>query len=75
MAHQRIAVVLFNLGGPDSPDAVKPFLFNLFSDKAIIAVPQPFRWLIAKLISLRRAPVAREIYSHIGGRSPIVPET
>tara|TARA_R110002095_G_scaffold213567_1_gene204368 strand:- start:1605 stop:2681 length:1077 start_codon:yes stop_codon:yes gene_type:complete len=72
---QRIAVVLFNLGGPDCPEAVKPFLFNLFSDKAIINVPQPFRWLIAKIISSRRAPVAREIYGHIGGRSPIVPET
>ncbi len=72
---ERIAVVLFNLGGPDSPDAVKPFLFNLFSDKAIINAPQPFRWLIAKLISSRRAPIAREIYAHIGGRSPIVPET
>lgn len=72
---QRIAVVLFNLGGPDKPEAVKPFLFNLFSDKAIISVPQPFRWLIAKIISSRRAPIAREIYGHIGGRSPIVPET
>lgn len=75
MANQRIAVVLFNLGGPDCLDAVKPFLFNLFSDKAIISVPHPFRWMIAKLISSRRAPVAREIYGHIGGRSPIVPET
>lgn len=72
---QRIAVVLFNLGGPDKPEAVKPFLFNLFSDKAIINVPQPFRWLIAKIISSRRAPIAREIYGHIGGRSTIVPET
>jgi ferrochelatase len=72
---QRIAVVLFNLGGPDSPEAVKPFLFNLFSDAAIISAPQPLRWLIAKLISSRRASVAREIYAHIGGKSPIVPET
>jgi protoporphyrin/coproporphyrin ferrochelatase len=72
---ERIAVVLFNLGGPDSPEAVKPFLFNLFSDAAIISAPQPFRWLIARLISSRRAPVAREIYAHIGGKSPIVPET
>lgn len=75
MADRRIAIVLFNLGGPDSPEAVQPFLYNLFSDKAIIRAPQPFRWLIAKLISSRRAPVAREIYAHIGGRSPIVPET
>ena len=51
------------------------FLFNLFNDKAIISVPQPFRWLLAKLISTRRAPVAKEIYGEIGGRSPIVPLT
>lgn len=72
---KRIAIVLFNLGGPDGPDAVQPFLFNLFSDRAIINLPQPLRWLVAKLVSSRRAPVAREIYAQMGGRSPIVPET
>jgi ferrochelatase len=36
---QRIAVVLFNLGGPDNPDAIRPFLFNLFTDPAIIRIP------------------------------------
>jgi len=71
----KTAVVLFNLGGPDSPEAVEPFLFNLFNDRAIINVPAPFRWLIAKMISKRRAPVARDIYATIGGRSPLVPET
>ncbi|MBX3493337.1 MAG: ferrochelatase, partial [Parvibaculum sp.] len=44
---RKVAIVLFNLGGPDGPQAVEPFLFNLFSDPAIIRVPQPFRWLIA----------------------------
>lgn len=68
-------MVLFNLGGPDSPDAVRPFLFNLFNDPAIIGAPGPIRWLIASLISRRRAPVAREIYEKIGGRSPILDET
>lgn len=68
----KTAVVLFNLGGPDSPDAVEPFLFNLFFDPAIISVPQPFRWILAKLISKRRAPVAREIYENLGGRSPLL---
>jgi protoporphyrin/coproporphyrin ferrochelatase len=67
----KTAVVLFNLGGPDSPEAVAPFLNNLFSDPAIIALPQPLRWLVAKLIAGRRAPVARDIYARIGGRSPI----
>ncbi len=69
----RVAVVLFNLGGPDSPEAVHPFLVNLFSDRAIIDVPQPFRALLARLIAGRRAGVAREIYGRIGGRSPILP--
>ena len=69
---RKIAVVLFNLGGPDRPDAVKPFLFNLFNDEAIIGAPGPLRWLLAKLISNRRAPVARAIYAQIGGRSPLL---
>lgn len=71
----RTAVVIFNLGGPDSLEAVQPFLFNLFDDPLIIRQPRPVRWLIAKLISTRRAPVAKEIYSKIGGRSPILEET
>ena len=41
---KKTAVVMFNLGGPDSLEAVKPFLFNLFYDPAIITVPNPFRW-------------------------------
>lgn len=68
----RTAVVLFNLGGPDRPESVQPFLFNLFQDPAIISLPQPFRWLLAKLISGRRAPVAKEIYAHLGGKSPLL---
>ncbi len=69
---KRIAVVLFNLGGPDSPEAVQPFLFNLFFDPAIIRLPLPLRWLLARFISKRRAPVAQEIYHHLGGKSPIL---
>ncbi|HEY4076862.1 MAG TPA: ferrochelatase [Rhizomicrobium sp.] len=71
----KIAVVLFNLGGPDSPDAVEPFLRNLFSDPAIISLPAIVRLPLARLIARRRAPVARAIYDHIGGRSPIFEET
>ncbi len=71
----KTAVFLFNLGGPDSQEAVQPFLFNLFNDPAIIGAPTPVRWLLAKMISGRRAPVAREIYQQIGGRSPLVPLT
>lgn len=68
----RRAVVLFNLGGPDGPEAVRPFLFNLFNDPAIIGLPTPLRWLVAKLIARRRAPIARAIYARIGGRSPLL---
>jgi ferrochelatase len=68
----RTAVVLFNLGGPDSLEAVRPFLFNLFNDPAIIRAPGPVRRLIATLISRRRAPVARQIYAHLGGKSPLL---
>ena len=71
----RTAVVVFNLGGPDSLEAVKPFLFNLFNDPSIIRQPRPLRWLIAKLIMTRRIPVAKKIYRQIGGRSPILEET
>ena len=71
----RTAVVLFNLGGPDSLDAVEPFLFNLFSDPAIIRLPRLFRHFIAKRISRRRAPIAQEIYRQMGGKSPIVEQT
>lgn len=71
----KVAIVLFNLGGPDSPEAVKPFLRNLFSDPAILSVPAIVRWPLSRLISSSRAPVAREIYAKIGGRSPILQET
>jgi ferrochelatase len=71
----KIAVVLFNLGGPDSPEAVEPFLRNLFSDPAIIGLPAIIRLPLARFIARRRAPIAREIYNHIGGKSPIFEET
>lgn len=71
----KIAVVLFNLGGPDSAAAVEPFLFNLFSDPAIIALPNPLRFLLAKFIAKQRGPVARAIYAKIGNASPLLPNT
>jgi ferrochelatase len=74
-ARRKVAVVLCNLGGPDGPDAVRPFLFNLFRDKRIIAAPGPVRWLLAGLISTLRAKKARANYALMGGGSPIVPET
>ncbi|MGE0719058.1 MAG: ferrochelatase [Alphaproteobacteria bacterium] len=71
----RLAVVLFNLGGPDGPTAVEPFLANLFTDPAIIRVPWPLRPLLGRLIARRRAPVARANYDRIGGASPILANT
>ncbi len=68
----KLGIVLFNLGGPDAPEAVRPFLFNLFNDPAIIAAPAVIRRVIAWLISSRRAPVAQRIYAHLGGRSPLL---
>ena len=67
----RLAVVLMNLGGPDRPEAVRPFLFNLFNDPAIVGLPQPLRWIVAQALSRRRAPVARRIYAELGGGSPL----
>ena len=71
----RRAVVLMNFGGPDSPDAVRPFLYNLFRDKAIIRLPAPLRLPLAALIASRRAPTARQIYAQLGGASPILANT
>ena len=68
----NIAVVLFNLGGPDKLDNVEPFLFNLFNDPAILNLPSFIRYPLAKLISKRRTPIAKAIYKEMGGSSPIV---
>lgn len=72
---KKIAVILFNLGGPDRPQAVKPFLYNLFSDPAIIRLSAPLRQIVARLIAVRRAKIATKIYAKIGGRSPILENT
>jgi ferrochelatase len=73
----KIVVVLFQLGGPDSLKAVKPFLYNLFCDPDIIDVPGAFlfRKPLARLIASRRSPLVEKLYAGIGGRSPILPQT
>ena len=68
----RKAIILFNLGGPDKLESVEPFLFNLFNDPAILNLPSIFRYPLAKLISSRRAPIAKKIYQELGGASPIL---
>ncbi len=72
---RKVAVVLFNLGGPDKPSAVRPFLNNLFKDPAIISLPAPFRQILAAFIAASRAPSARANYAIMGGGSPLLPET
>ena len=70
---EKIGVVLLNLGGPDSLEAVEPFLYNLFVDPDIINFPGSFlvrKWL-AKLISSKRHPKIQEQYKQIGGKSPL----
>jgi ferrochelatase len=71
----KIAIVLFNLGGPDSLEAVRPFLRNLFSDPAILTLPAWLRLPLARFIADRRTPKARAIYGKIGGSSPILGQT
>ncbi|HKS67569.1 MAG TPA: ferrochelatase [Candidatus Acidoferrales bacterium] len=70
---KRIAVVLFQLGGPDTQEAVEPFLYNLFCDPDIINFPGAFlaRKSLARLISRTRAKTVRHHYAEIGGASPI----
>jgi len=70
-----LGVVVFNLGGPDRLEAVRPFLFNLFNDGAILRMPQPFRAALAWVISSSRAKGARATYGLMGGGSPILANT
>jgi len=71
---RKLGVVLFQLGGPDSLEAIEPFLYNLFSDPDIIDFPfaRIARQPLAKLISATRARHVRHHYQEIGGRSPIL---
>lgn len=68
----KTAVLLLQMGGPDSLDAVKPFLVNLFSDRDIIRIgPSFLQPLIARIIAARRAPKVEKYYEQIGGKSPL----
>ncbi|WP_342267400.1 ferrochelatase [Candidatus Tisiphia endosymbiont of Empis tessellata] len=75
ISQKKIAIVLFNLGGPNSLNSVKRFLFNLFYDKAIINLPNPLRFILAKIISITRNKKSQKIYSLVGNNSPILQET
>jgi ferrochelatase len=71
-AEEATGILLLNLGGPDSLKAVKPFLFNLFSDRDIIRLgPSFMQKPLAYLISFLRSGKTIEAYKQIGGRSPM----
>jgi protoporphyrin/coproporphyrin ferrochelatase len=70
----KVGVLLLNLGGPETLDDVRPFLYNLFADPDIIRLPPAFKWLqpvLASLIATLRAPKSAEGYRAIGGGSPL----
>ncbi|WP_425478076.1 ferrochelatase [Aquifex aeolicus] len=66
-------VILINLGGPDSLEAVEPFLYNLFSDPDIFSLP--FQKVLAKIIAKLRAKKTRHYYELMGGKSPQYEQT
>lgn len=79
---KQIGVILHNLGGPTSLDAVRPFLTNLFLDPEIIKIPLPGplgkffpRRLFAEFVARRRTPKVIPNYAAIGGKSPLVERT
>lgn len=71
----KTAVILLNLGAPADQAAVRPFLRNMFSDRAILDIPAVGRWFLARLIAARRAPIARANYAKLGGGSPLLANT
>ena len=72
MPRPKVAVVLFNLGGPDRPEAIGPFLLNLFSDPAILRVPFFVRPFLARTITRARLAPATANYALLGGKSPLL---
>jgi len=70
---RKVAIILFNLGGPDSKESIKPFLMNFFMDKNIVNLPLPFRAVLAKYISSKRSKrEAGDSYKELGNKSPLL---
>ena len=67
----KVAIVLFNLGGPDNTEAIRPFLLNLFNDPAILRVPFFVRPFLARKITSARLQPATAAYQLLGGKSPL----
>lgn len=73
MSKKKIAVVLFNLGGPDCKNSIRPFLLNFFMDRNIISAPIPIRCIIASRIAKKRSKrEAGESYGELGDKSPLL---
>ncbi|MDB5492620.1 MAG: Ferrochelatase, protoheme ferro-lyase [Micavibrio sp.] len=73
---RKIAVVLFNLGGPDAQESIRPFLKNFFMDKNIITAPWPVRFFLSELISRKRSKKeAGKSYGLLGHKSPLLENT
>ena len=72
MSRPKVAIVLFNLGGPDKPESVRPFLLNLFTDPAILRVPFFVRPILARIIARARTAPATANYAQLGGKSPLL---
>lgn len=72
---KKTGIVLLNMGGPDSIEAVEPYLYNIFADPWMIRLPwfmKPFQKLLARTISRKRGDEARHNYQSIGGESPLL---
>lgn len=72
---ERVGVILLNMGGPDSLEAVEPFLYNLFSDHDIIRIPRLIQKPVARLIARFRSRKTKKYYEIMGGKSPQYEQT
>ncbi|MBL6664438.1 MAG: ferrochelatase [Rickettsiales bacterium] len=70
--NKKTAVILFNIGGPDSLESIKPFVFNSLNNKATIPLPWPLRPLLTKRIATKREKASKEVYSNLGTKSPLL---
>ncbi len=68
------AILLCNMGGPDSLDDVQPYLENIFMDPDIIDIPLSGKWrtVFARYLAKKRAPKSTKIFEHMGGSSPLL---
>ncbi len=75
MTDKKIAFVAMNYGGPEKISDVKPYLRNIFKDKAILRAPYFIRLWLSYKIASKRLKKSQNIFSKMGGGSPINKET